>query len=556
METTEPLLEQVRQAALRLAGVTGEVTLLGGEYDLNARVGEHHLVKLPQPGVDPGGLALQDAVLRHLADSPVASYVPRLVASSLDDPDPTQPPARVLSWMPGRLWRDLPRPTPEQLRQLGRIVAAVDAQLAGFTHPGAERDLDWNLLTAPDLLDRLPTLTDPERRETVEAVLRRHAGQLAPRLARLPRQVIHNDANDYNVIVAADGAVRGLVDFGDVASAPRICGLAIACAYATFSQRHPVRDVAPLVGGYHEVSPLAPEELELLLDLMRSRLATSVLMAAWGVREQPDNAHLLTSHDDAWRVLPRLVAEDDVLALCRFRAACGYEPHPSARDVRRWLETAPVAPVLSAPLAELPRVVLDWSAGNPDAPAGADDVRAAMAQAGAAVAIGRYGEDRAIYRGAAFTDPDGGPPRTVHLGVDLFAPAGTPVRAPLDGVIHAFHDNAAPFDYGPVIVLAHRTPDGTPYYTLYGHLSRESLQGKRIGDRVRAGEQLGAMGEQHENGGWAPHLHFQILLDLVGRGTDVPGVAGVDELAVWRSLSPDPNLVLRAPERLDAEPAG
>ena len=456
MELAPDRQERARRAGQQLAGLSGPVELLGGEHDLNARMGEH-IVKLHAADSDRDALRLQDAALRHLAGTAAAAYVPRLVASSLDaDPAPpedpaSEGPARVLTWLPGRLWCEAERPGPELLRSLGRVVATVDSALADFSHPAQHRELAWNLTAAPALLDRVGAVSDPDRRQVAERALRRHVERVAPRLAELEHQVIHNDANDRNTVLGDRDDVRGLIDFGDIATAPRICGLAIAGAYATFTQRHPVRDLRPLVAGYHEVSPLVPQELELLLDLMRSRLAASIVMAAWQRRQQPDNEHLLLSHDDAWRVLQRLDRENDTLALCRFRDACGYDAHPAARSVRAWLlsgDAAP-APVLSAPLAELARVTLDWTAGAQHPATGSDDVVAQLAEAGAVVGIGRYCEDRAVYQTPSYDDPDGGDPRTLHLGVDLFAPAGTPVRTPLDGVVAAFHDIARPLDYGP-----------------------------------------------------------------------------------------------------------
>lgn len=530
----------VSAAAARVAGLTGAPQLLAGEHDVNARVGAH-IVKLYAPGTDPAVLDLQDAALRHLAGKPAGAYVPVLVASAPADPDcgDHPGPVRVLGWFDGTVWADIGRPTPDQLRQLGRIVAEVDAALADLSHPAQDRHLLWNLTTAAEQLAHTDALVDDEQRCVVENVLRHFASSVSPRLAQLPSQLLHNDANDLNVVVGDDGAVHGLIDFGDMVRAPRICGLAIACAYATFAQPHPVRDILPLVAGYHEVSPVSEEELALLLDLVRARLATCLAMAAWQSLAQPENAHLRTSEQSAWRVLSRLEAEDDVLALARFRAACGYEPHPDHAEVTAWLASCDPAPVLGIPLAQQRIRVLDWSAGS--LTSARTDVSTELE--GVDVGVGGYAEDRAVYRTPAFADPDGGAPRTVHLGVDLFVDAGHPVHAVLDGVLVGCHDNAAPLDYGPVLVVEHRTPSGTPFYSLYGHLSRESLQGKQIGMPICRGEQIATVGRAEVNGGWAPHVHLQLLLDLLGRGVDVPGVAPLTELTVWRSLSPDPGLV-------------
>jgi 4-aminobutyrate aminotransferase-like enzyme/Ser/Thr protein kinase RdoA (MazF antagonist) len=549
-------LERLHRIARDL-GLDGPVTVLEGEHDVNARVGEH-VLKLYSPTVDLAVLDFQDRALHHLAGTAAARFVPQVVVgaagASRDLAGPgAEPagPARVLTWLAGTMWVDLPEHSEAMLRELGRVVATVDDALTGFSHPAQDRHTWWNLMVAGDLRDRLGFVADPIRRAVVQRVLAHHAEVVLPQLSGLPTQVIHNDANDHNVVVGADGHVVGLIDFGDLVTAPRICGLAIACAYAAFGQPHPVRGLTALVAGYHEVSPLSPAELTVLLDLVRARLATSVLMAGWQHQQQPHNDYLRRSEDDAWRVLSRLETEDDTLALCRFRDACGFDPHPVSRHVRDWLRShnRELAPVLAAPLAVLPRVVLDWSAGADDPPTTPERVEAAMASAHASVGIGRYCEDREVYHTDAYADPDGGCPRTVHLGVDLFAPAGTPVRSPLPGRVHLFGVNPAPLDYGPMVVLEHHTDKGTAFFTLYGHLSMQSLDGLETGAAVAAGEQIATIGAPEVNGGWAPHVHVQLLVDLLGRGRDVPGVAAMDELGVWQSVSPDPNLVL-------ADPAG
>ena len=134
-----------------------------------------------------------------------------------------------------------------------------------------------------------------------------------------------------------------------------------------------------------------------------------------------------------------------------------------------------------------------------------------------------------------------------RIGLDLFAQVGTPVYAPLDGTVHAFADNRAPQDYGPVIVLRHETDDGTEFFTLYGHLSRKSLDDLAIGKLVRAGEKIATLGPAAVNGGWTPHLHLQIMAGDMGLGSDFPGVAHSSQRAVWRALCPDPNLIARVP---------
>jgi len=167
---------------------------------------------------------------------------------------------------------------------------------------------------------------------------------------------------------------------------------------------------------------------------------------------------------------------------------------------------------------------------------GWDDLPAGVLRAGG------YDEDRAIYSGEAFTAGD--EPRTVHLGIDIAAPAGTPVFAPLDGIVHSFRDNAAPFDYGPTVILEHRVAPDLVFHTLYGHLSRESLTGLRAGQAVPAGQGLAALGAAEVNGNWPPHLHFQIILDIGEARGDFPGVCRRSQREHWKQVCPDPHGLL------------
>ena len=151
--------------------------------------------------------------------------------------------------------------------------------------------------------------------------------------------------------------------------------------------------------------------------------------------------------------------------------------------------------------------------------------------------IGRYDEDRAIYTQPLF---DGG--RTVHMGIDLGAPAGVAVHAFAAGeVIHA-GENPAPGDYGPTLVCAH-VFEGRPLYVLLGHLSRPSLARSPVGRRFAEGDVLGWLGEPEENGGWPPHVHVQLAWERPATH-DLPGAVRRADRDAARQLYPDPRLIL------------
>jgi peptidoglycan LD-endopeptidase LytH len=157
--------------------------------------------------------------------------------------------------------------------------------------------------------------------------------------------------------------------------------------------------------------------------------------------------------------------------------------------------------------------------------------------------VGGYMENRTIYsRSEHFDTTD--EPRRLHLGVDIWAEAGTPVYAALTGLVHSFRDNDNHGDYGPTIILQHNLA-GLELYSLYGHLSRADLKDLHVGAKIELGQKLGSFGNADENGHWPPHLHFQLMFDMEGMTGDYPGVAKFSEKSTWLRNIPDPNLILR-----------
>jgi murein DD-endopeptidase MepM/ murein hydrolase activator NlpD len=156
--------------------------------------------------------------------------------------------------------------------------------------------------------------------------------------------------------------------------------------------------------------------------------------------------------------------------------------------------------------------------------------------------IGGYMEHRTIYARSKHFDTDD-EPRRLHLGVDIWGDAGTPVYAPLDGTVHSFRDNDNFGDYGPTIILQHDL-DGLQLFSLYGHLSRVSLHGLSVGQLISKNQQIATLGDINENGHWPPHLHFQLMFDMEGKAGDYPGVGRYSEMEKLKLNIPNPELVL------------
>jgi murein DD-endopeptidase MepM/ murein hydrolase activator NlpD len=163
----------------------------------------------------------------------------------------------------------------------------------------------------------------------------------------------------------------------------------------------------------------------------------------------------------------------------------------------------------------------------------------------AKVAYGGYMEERRIYeKSPRFSSTDNGEPRNIHLGMDFWCHPGTQVLAVLRGKIHSFHNNDDDGNYGPTIIIEHYI-QGERFYTLYGHLSLESLEGIEVGQEVEDGEPIGYIGTSKINGGYAPHLHFQIIEDLQGFHSDYPGVGRKSDLYFYQDNCPDPNSLIK-----------
>jgi peptidoglycan LD-endopeptidase LytH len=158
--------------------------------------------------------------------------------------------------------------------------------------------------------------------------------------------------------------------------------------------------------------------------------------------------------------------------------------------------------------------------------------------------IGGYNEHRTIYqRSAKFDSPGGDEPRRLHLGIDIWGEAGTPVYAPLEGTVHSFSFNNIYGDYGATLLLEHNIGDFV-FHTLYGHLSLASINEKKHGEAIAKGDWIASFGEPAENGQWPPHLHFQLIINMEGKKGDYHGVCRFSQRETYLKNCPNPDLIL------------
>ncbi|HID51951.1 MAG TPA: hypothetical protein EYP41_07945, partial [Anaerolineae bacterium] len=348
--TKQPDFTLAEAAALlrQRYGRSGTLTPLPGEYDQNFRLdtpdGRSCILKISPPDTPPELLAMQDEALTFIARRlPQACPQPIPPATSHQLPA-TDRRSRLLTWLPGTLYAHARPHTAVLQRSLGQFIGQLDKALAAFEHPAAHRRLQWDLSQAASVAGYTKCITGKEDRALAERFLDAFQRRVQPCLPHLRRQIIHNDANDYNVLTQ-NGRVTGIIDFGDMVHTAVIHELAIACAYAILDQPDPLLAAAQVIAGYHQAYPLLDEEVDLLYDLIATRLAVSVTLAAYRETAAPGNAYHQISARPAWAALRQLAAADPTHARTIFRHACGLRytainlpPH----------STTPSAPHLTA----------------------------------------------------------------------------------------------------------------------------------------------------------------------------------------------------------------
>ena len=550
---------QVAQLAKQYYGIEGEVKKLKGEVDFNYYIrsnsGEEFNLKISRPNPEVEHIEFQLALIKHLLakDFPVQLPIP---IAGLNGEEyiwvENQRVMRLQKWVQGREVAEVSPRSDELLRQWGSLCGHFSKCLEDFSHPAAQYSYHWdpsNTLLSKKYIHLFES-------EEQKAIARYFWGmfeeKVSPVLSQLRKSINYNDAHEHNIMASYKldaPQICGVIDFGDAVYTATINELAIACAYAGMHKPDPLAAVSVLVAGYHKVFPLEDEELKVLYYLIAARLMITVARAAKNKKEEPENDYLVISERVAWDLLEKWRKVDPSFAYYTFRNSCGWEACPANDNFLSSLKKEDITPVIQ--LDEASTTTLDLSIGSLSLGNNSRfdqidrfkaTIQTMLAEERALAGIGGYGEARPFY----LTDNyriegnNGAQWRSIHLGIDIWVPAGTPVQAPLDAKVHSFQDNDRDCDYGPTIILEHTLVNGEKLYSLYGHLSRVSLDNLKEGQLIKKGNAFATVGDAPENGNWPPHLHFQLMHDLLGAKGDFPGVAFPDEAAVWKSICPNP----------------
>ncbi len=561
--------QQAEKIVLELFNVSGKATPLPGEIDFNFRIkiadGEGYILKISRPDEDEKYLDFQQQLLQHVQREGKDLISPRVIidkkgntiASFTDDAGNLRK-VRLLSWISGRLWSSV-NPHLEDLRySLGEQSGKLTHALQGFDHPQAYREFDWDIAKSLWTKEHLNLFNEKEKEMIVFFLNRFEKVQRS--YSQLRKGVVHNDANDNNVIVSEElihPKVKAAIDYGDAVHTQIINDLAVTCAYAVMHHNDPVEAALPIVKGYHTSFQLEEIELEHLYNAIAMRLVISVSKSAVNKHKEPDNEYLLISEKPAWEVLEKWRTIDPDFAHYCFRQACGFTPHPDETKFSNWANLNDFRITDLFPTIKKEKihpldlsVASKWLGHQKDF----DDldlfqfkIDRLHKQHPEKVPAGGYLEPRAVYTSPEYDKigNNGRESRTIHLGVDFWLPADTPVHTMFDGEVVTAVNDAGDKEYGGLVILKHRI-DTIEFYSLYGHLSLASLKGKEVGQTFAKGQCIGFLGNPQENGNWAPHLHFQIMLSMFGYSIDYPGVAYFNQIDVWKSICPDPNLLFKS----------
>ncbi len=507
--------------------------------------------------------------MQHISEYGDRVQCPRVVETSdgeqitsIDDVEGNSHFVRMLTYIPGKVLAKVKPHPPELLRRLGESVGHLTKALQRFSHPAASREFYWDLRNASTVINEYKGhIDDSEKLALVEHFHQYFTENVAPLLTELRSSVVHNDANDYNIIVTQsypfEQATFGILDFGDMVHTCTMSEVVIAATYAILGKDDPMSAAAEVVGGYNSVFPLTELEIGLLFPMICARLAASVSIAAYQQQLEPDNEYLKISQERILVLMRQLREVHPRFATYSFRHACGLEPCSQSKEVHDWLERnhEQIGSIVDFSLQDAPAVVIDLSVGSKDIPNLEDLsdiekftelVAKKLKDSQAQYGVGRYNEARLIYAGGQYLSA--GEMRTVHIAVDLFLESGTRILAPLDGRVHSFLYNKNPLDNGPTIILEHQLGNtGLKLHTLFAHLSEDSLDGLERGKEFRKGQVIATVGEYPTNGGWPSHLHFQLIVDMLGWVGDFFGAAAPSQRDIWLSICPNPNVILGIP---------
>lgn len=559
---------QAENVLYELFSVKGKALELPGEVDFNFRIkienGDGYILKISRPDENENYLNFQQQLLQFVEKNGKKLIAPKVIKdkngntiSEILDHKGRKRKVRLLTWVSGRVWSNV-NPQLDDLRySLGEQCGLLTKALQGFNHAEAHRNFEWDITQSLWTKEYLNLFSLEEKK--MLSSFQEQFETVQDTYSKLRKAVVHNDANDNNIIVSntlINPVVKAAIDYGDAIYTQIINDLAISCAYCVMHHNNPLQAALPIVKGYHSTFSLQEEELKYLYITIAMRLVISVTKSAINKQKEPDNTYLLISEKPAWEVLKKWSRIHPEFAEYAFRNACGFTAHPKEKQFQKWasenqFKLSKLFPTINNDEAFL----LDLSVSSKWVGHQEDfndlelfqlKINQLQKKIPNKVIAGGYLEPRPLYTSTEYDTigNNGRESRSIHLGVDYWLPEYTAVHALFDGEVVITVDNSKYKEYGGLLVLKHDI-DNLTFYTLYGHLTVASATQYQLGDHVKKGNKIAELGNTIENGSWVPHLHFQIMLSLFNYTDDYPGVTYLSEIEIWKSICPNPNLLFK-----------
>ncbi len=332
---TRPAVDMDRAAAVLWAEweIDGTLRPLPSERDRNWAVAvdgvDRYVLKVSNVAEDRSFLGLQHEAMRRLAGAGVPCQLPVATPDDRELVDVTATDGsallgRLLTWLPGGPLATIPANSrsPDLLADLGQVMGRTVAALSGWDHPAAHRVFQWEAERGLQVIAaHAVAVTQPDR-AAILAAWQRRLQSVVDVMPRMRHGVIHNDANDHNVLVDVEALrVTGLLDLGDAVWSVVVNELAVAAAYAALDADDPLAVIAAVRAGFEQALPLTDAERAAIVELVALRLATSVALSAHQSRLDPDDPYLTISEAPAWALLERLAAIEPADAATRVAAS-------------------------------------------------------------------------------------------------------------------------------------------------------------------------------------------------------------------------------------------
>ena len=515
-----------------------------------------YVLKISNPEESIHLLKLQDIILKKLNKrSDIKNFIPKKIHSSIkiykDELDRTCN-VRILNFIKGKMYANVNH-NKKLENSLGTLLGHLSKELQNLNDPYAIRKFEWDPSNISWINKEIQMFKNKNKKIIIKN-LKEHNIFTTKNINNLRFSLTHGDANNYNLVVNKN-KVCGLLDYGDMIYAPTINDLAVSLSYALMNKEDLYSTLKNIVTSYHNIFQITFDEIFSLMTLVKARLTITVVMAEKQRKKFPDNKYLSISEKDAWRLLYKLDSINPYLLIFLIRDICKYPILKNYESVNNFIKKNQFSSVLDTNLNQKNKSIISFASNSIFSKSYVHKpvpltkkINSYLKNNDSEIGIGLYQEKRNVYQGSNYISQlNSKHRRDIHLGVDIFAKAGTNIRAPLDGKVFILKDNAFEYDYGPTVILEHEIDVSEKFYTIYGHLSKKCLKVLKVGKKIKKGKIIAEIGNYPINGNWPPHLHFQIAIHMMGEDENFPGVSEQILSHLWSKISPDPNLILGMP---------